>query len=62
MSRKASVFSDSKIFIEGISPVTCQCTSLGVDDWTIVPLMILQNMQAAIAVLTLVLSAVIDVT
>lgn len=23
MSRKANVFSDSKIFIEGISPVTC---------------------------------------
>jgi len=61
MSRKASVFSDSKIFIDGISPVACQSVASS-DDWLTVPLMILQNMQAAIVVLTVVLNAVVDVT
>lgn len=61
MSRKASVFSDSKIFIDGISPVACQSVASS-DDWLTVPLIILQNMQAAIVVLTVVLNAVVGVT
>ena len=58
MSRKASVFSDSKIFRDGISPSEMLGTSVRPMIRDQLPLMILQNMQAAfeaIVVLTVVL-------
>ena len=62
MSRKASVFSDSKIFSDGISPAAGQCTSSSEMIGQTVPLIILQNMQAAIVVLTVVLNPMVGVT
>ena len=58
MSRKANVLSDSKIFIDGISPVTlvsfpkAHACGLGIG-CNYVPLMILQKMHAAIVVLSI---------
>lgn len=49
MSRNANVFSDSKIFIDGISPVACLASFEQVV-WRMdecVPRMILQKIQAA---------------